>query len=119
LQEYCLSNKVTAEMKYDKHIFICTNQRPDGAPRPCCGEGHGIALVTEFKREIKNKNLNAEIRAQRTGCFDLCESGPMVVVYPEGVFYGKVQLEDVKEIVDSHIEGGLPVKRLMLEFPKA
>jgi len=102
-----------ATMKYQKHIFICTNQRPDGAPRPCCGEQHGLALVTAFKKAIKDRNLDAPIRAQRTGCFDFCESGPVVSVYPDGVFYGKVQLSDVDEIVESHIANGKPVERLI------
>jgi (2Fe-2S) ferredoxin len=104
------------KLKYEKHIFICTNQRPDGAPRPSCGEGHGLALVAAFKKAINDKKLDMPIRAQRAGCLDLCESGPTVVVYPEGVFYGNVQLEDVQEIVDSHIALGIPVDRLRLKF---
>jgi (2Fe-2S) ferredoxin len=102
---------------YDKHIFICTNQRPDGAPRPCCGETQGLALVAAFKKAIKDKKLPVPIRAQKAGCLDLCEQGPTVVVYPEGVFYGKVQLSDVQEIVDSHLVGGMPVERLRIRRP--
>jgi (2Fe-2S) ferredoxin len=97
---------------YDRHIFICTNQRPANAPRPSCGEEHGIALVIAFKKAIKDKELDMPIRAQKTGCFDLCESGPMVAVYPDAIFYKNVQLEDVQEIVDEHIAGGKPVERL-------
>jgi len=97
---------------YDRHIFICTNQRPANAPRPSCEEEHGIALVIAFKKAIKDKELDMPIRAQKTGCFDLCESGPMVAVYPDAIFYKNVQLEDVQEIVDEHIAGGKPVERL-------
>ena len=97
---------------YDRHIFICTNQRPANAPRPSCGEEHGIALVIAFKKAIKDKELDMPIRAQKTGCFDLCESGPMVAVYPDAILYKNVQLEDVQEIVDEHIAGGKPVERL-------
>jgi (2Fe-2S) ferredoxin len=97
---------------YDRHIFICTNQRPENAPRPSCGDEHGIALVVAFKKAIKDKALDMPIRAQKTGCFDLCESGPMVAVYPDAIFYKNVQLEDVQEIVDEHIAGGKPVERL-------
>ncbi|MXV52951.1 (2Fe-2S) ferredoxin domain-containing protein [Pedobacter sp. HMF7647] len=100
-------------MLYKKHVFICTNQRPEGS-RISCGEEHGLMLVAEFKKLIKNKNLNTEIRAQRTGCMETCELGPSVVVYPEGVFYGKVQMSDVAEIVNEHLENNRIVERLQL-----
>nr|HMT30987.1 (2Fe-2S) ferredoxin domain-containing protein [Bacteroidia bacterium] len=71
-------------MKYDKHVFICTNQRPPGE-RQSCGESHGLELVKIFKKLIKDSGLNADIRAQRAGCLDACEFGPSMVVYPEGI----------------------------------
>ncbi len=100
-------------MIYKKHIFICTNQRPPGA-RVCCGEEHGSALVAEFKRIMKDRGLNIDMRAQRTGCFELCEQGPNLAIYPEGVFYGKVQLSDVEEIVTEHLENDRVVERLVI-----
>ncbi len=100
-------------MIYKKHIFICTNQRPAGA-RVCCGEEHGSALTAEFKKLIKIRGLDAEMRAQRTGCFDLCEQGPTVAIYPEGIFYGKVQLSDVETIVAEHLENDRIVERLLI-----
>jgi len=102
-------------MKYKKHIFICTNQRSPDA-RICCGEEHGMKLVKEFKRIIKDKGLNIDMRAQRAGCFDLCEKGPSVVVYPEGVFYSKVEIEDVNEIVEKHLENDEVVQRLIMDY---
>ena len=104
-------------MLYKKHLFICTNQRPEGA-RASCGESHGLALVAAFKKLIKDKGLNAEIRAQRTGCMETCELGPAVVVYPEGIFYGNVQLSDVEEIVFEHLENNRIVSRLVMDFKK-
>jgi (2Fe-2S) ferredoxin len=103
-------------MKYKKHVFVCTNQRPANAPRPCCGEEHGLALVIAFKKKINDLGLHVEIRAQKAGCLDICELGPSVVVYPEGVFYGKVQIEDVDEIVNQHLLNDKPVERLRLRF---
>jgi (2Fe-2S) ferredoxin len=102
-------------MLYKKHVFICTNQRPVGA-RVSCGEENGLALVAAFKKLIKEKNLSTEIRAQRTGCLEACEQGPSLVVYPEGVFYAKVQLSDVEEIVSEHLEHNRPVERLIMHF---
>src|SRR5687767_14425739 len=102
-------------MLYRKHIFICVNQRKP-EERVCCGEAHGLELVAAFKKLIKDRNLNTEVRAQRTGCFDICERGPTVAVYPEGIFYGKVQIADVQEIFEQHILNDKPVERLRLQF---
>lgn len=104
-------------MLYNKHIFICTNQRPAGS-RVCCGETRGMELVAAFKKQIKDKGLNTEMRAQRTGCLEACEAGPSMVVYPEGVFYGNVQLSDVEEIVTEHLQNNRPVERLIMDFNK-
>jgi (2Fe-2S) ferredoxin len=59
--------------------------------------------------------LQGRVRANQAGCLDQCEHGPNVVVYPDAVWYGNVQLEDVDEIVESHIIGGLPVARLLIK----
>jgi (2Fe-2S) ferredoxin len=105
-------------MKYKKHVFICTNQRAADAPRPSCGEKHGLDLVIAFKKQIKDLGITVDIRAQKAGCLDICELGPSVVVYPEGVFYGGVQLSDVEEIVQEHLQHNRPVERLRLKFSK-
>ena len=104
-------------MLYSKHIFICTNQRPEGS-RVSCGESHGLALVAAFKKLIKDRGLQVEIRAQRTGCLEACEMGPALVVYPEGVFYAHVQISDVEEIVTEHLENNRVVKRLVMDYDK-
>lgn len=104
-------------MLYSKHIFICTNQRPKGS-RVCCGESHGLALVAAFKKLIKDKGLQVEMRAQRTGCLEACEMGPALVIYPEGVFYSHVQLSDVEEIVTEHLENDRIVSRLVMDLDK-
>lgn len=101
-------------MEYDKHIFICVNQRAPGAPRKSCGEAHGMSLVEAFKQQLKQQQLPLKIRAQKSGCLDICDFGPTVVVYPEGVFYVGVQVEDVSEIIESHIKNDRPVTRLLL-----
>lgn len=97
---------------FDKHIFICTNQRAEGAPRRSCGEQHGMTIVDEFRRILKEKKLPQLIRAQKSGCLDICDFGQTVAVYPEGVFYVNVQVDDVKEIIEEHIENNRPVERL-------
>jgi (2Fe-2S) ferredoxin len=101
------------QKKFDRHIFICTNQRT-GSERKSCGEEHGMQLVTAFKKKLKNMNLPIKVRAQRAGCLDICDYGPTLVIYPEGVFYVGVELNDVDEIIDSHIVKGKIVERLKL-----
>ena len=103
-------------MKFDKHVFICTNQRGEGE-RKSCGEACGMELVKAFKKQLKDKGLKGSIRAQRAGCLDACDFGPSMVVYPEGIFYGGVKVEDVNEIVDEHLIGNRPVERLIINFP--
>lgn len=103
-----------SEPVFHKHIFICTNTRTSG-DRPSCGEEHGMALVAAFKKSLKDKQLPIRVRAQRAGCLDICNYGPTLVVYPEGVFYVNVQLSDVEEIIDSHIVNDKPVERLLLQ----
>jgi (2Fe-2S) ferredoxin len=102
-------------MKFEKHVFICTNQRGEGEKKSC-GEACGLELIKEFKKQLKAKGLSSNIRAQKAGCLDACEYGPSLVVYPEGVFYGGVKTEDVEEIVNEHLLKNIPVKRLIIDF---
>ena len=105
-------------MKYEKHIFICNNQRDENAPRVSCGETTGNEIAARFKELIQEHKLRMRVRAQRTSCFAICEKGPIMVVYPEGVFYGGVNLEDVEDIFEQHILNNRPVERLRLHFEK-
>ncbi len=102
-------------MIYDKHIFICTNQRAAGAQRKSCGEVHGMEIVDAFKKKLKELNLPIKLRAQKSGCLDICDFGQTLVVYPEGVFYVGVELSDVDEIIQEHIINDRIVERLRIE----
>jgi (2Fe-2S) ferredoxin len=106
-------------MIYDKHIFICVNQRAEGAPRKSCGETHGMEIVDAFKKKLKEKNLPIKLRAQKSGCLDICDFGQTLVIYPEGVFYVGVSLNDVDEIIEEHIVNNRVVERLKLENVRA
>ncbi len=102
-------------MIYDKHIFICTNQRAPGASRKSCGETHGMGIVDAFKKKLKDLDLPIKLRAQKSGCLDICDFGQTLVVYPEGVFYVGIELSDVDEIINEHIINNRIVERLRLE----
>jgi len=106
-----------SELVYKKHLFVCTNQR-SGTERASCGEQHGLELTAAFKKAIKDKGLSVDMRAQRAGCLGICDYGPTVAVYPEGIFYVNVQLSDVSEIVESHLINDKPVQRLLLQRVK-
>jgi (2Fe-2S) ferredoxin len=100
--------------KFEKHIFVCTNQRPEGHPRGCCDPAGNAELHRLFKTKLAQRGIKGTVRANKAGCLDQCELGPTVVVYPEAVWYGHVTPADVDEIIDSHIVGGRPVERLII-----
>ncbi|MBE9528914.1 MAG: (2Fe-2S) ferredoxin domain-containing protein [Proteobacteria bacterium] len=98
---------------YKFHVFVCFSDR-------CAARG-GTAILGEFKRRIKEGAFAKAggVRVSRTGCLKLCretdvvgENSPGVIIYPDGVWYACVKVEDVDEIVKSHIEGGAVVERL-------
>lgn len=99
---------------FERHIFVCQNVRPAGAPRPSCTADGTSELVPQLKKFAKAAGLDGAIRVNKAGCLDQCEHGPVVVVYPEAVWYGQVQPEDAEEIVGEHLVGGRPVERLRL-----
>jgi (2Fe-2S) ferredoxin len=103
---------------YQKHIFVCINQRAEGAPRICCGEKNGTEIVARFKTLIMEHKLKMSVRAQRASCFDWCEKGPIVTIYPECIVYGGITPEHVNEIFESHILNNTPVARLLVNFSK-
>ena len=101
-------------MRYEKHIFICANQKPEG--KACCGETRGMELVNKFKELLRDKGLQGNVRAQRSGCLDACSNGPALVIYPEGTYYGKVTVDDVERIINEHVINNKVVEDLALTF---
>ncbi len=103
---------------YHYHVFVCTNEREAGHRRGCCASRGSVEILAKFKEEVIKAGLTVTVRAQKAGCLETCEEGPSVVVYPEGVWYGRVQLEHVAEIVESHLKNGKPVDRYRMDFPR-
>ncbi len=101
-------------MRYKKHVFICTNQRPEGHPRGCCREKGSEAIRDRLKDALKERGLLGKIRPNTSGCLDACEFGPSMVVYPDNIWYGGITVDDVEEIVEAHLVGGTPVERLRI-----
>jgi (2Fe-2S) ferredoxin len=113
-RDLATSNQQSNMPAYERHIFICANQRIPGHPRGCCDPSGQGALQKLFKKSLHAHGLTGRVRANKAGCLDQCEHGPTVVVYPDAVWYGGVTPDDVDEIVESHIVNGVPVERLRL-----
>ena len=100
--------------KYQRHVFVCTNQREPGSARPSCNVDGKSQLQARFKQAVDAAGLKGSIRVNKASCLDQCEHGPTLVIYPEAAWYGHVTEGDVAEIVASHLVQGRPVKRLLL-----
>ena len=99
-------------MFFKFHIFCCVNERPESAVRECCMKKNALELRNYMKKKIFDLKLK-NIRVNR--CLDKCESGPVMVIYPEGIWYNYKNKLDIDEIIDNHLIKGKVVKRLILK----
>lgn len=100
--------------KRKRYLFVCVNQRPDGAPRGSCAARGSVELHAALKARLREEGLaDLEARACSCSCLDACWVGPVISVEPDHTFYGRVQLSDVDAIVDA-LKTGHPVERLVL-----
>ena len=99
---------------YKRHVFFCTNRRDDGSP--CCQDYDTVQARDYVKRKTKELGLHGpgQCRINTAGCLDRCSEGPVIVVYPEAVWYTWVDHEDLDELIDKHIKNGEIVERLRL-----
>ncbi len=100
---------------FTHHLFICSNARADGHPRGSCDPKGAQRLRDAFKKEIKKAGFGALARANQSGCLDQCEHGPTVVIYPQGIWYGRVGLQDVPRIVQKTLIGGELLNDLLID----
>ena len=98
--------------KYQKHLFVCVNERPKDSPRGDCLSCGGMEIRNRFVRLINQNGLKGKVRANKSGCLDVCEEGPAVVIYPDNIWYTKVEVQDVDEIFETSILNDGIVKRL-------
>jgi (2Fe-2S) ferredoxin len=83
---------------YDLHLFVCTNQRE--LPKSGCGDLGSMDLVATLKKELKSRNVDKKIRINKSGCLDVCEQGPAMVLYPEGKWFFNVTPQNIPYILD-------------------
>jgi (2Fe-2S) ferredoxin/predicted O-methyltransferase YrrM len=93
------------------HVFVCTQQKPEGVSS-CLASG-SLAVLDGLDREIQARGLDNDVQLTTCGCMGLCDEGPVMVVYPAGVWYRRVQPSDIPEIAGAHLRDGKPVKRLV------
>jgi (2Fe-2S) ferredoxin len=99
---------------FTHHVFICGNVREPGHKRGCCDPDGRQALKEAFKVELRKAGFGILARANQAGCLDQCEHGPNVVIYPQGIWYGRVTLDDVARIVSKTILGGEILSDLLI-----
>jgi len=99
---------------YGRHIFFCLNERKNG--EDSCSMHNAQEGFDHCKAKVKEAGLSGpgKLRVNKAGCLDRCAGGPVVVVYPEAVWYTFVDTDDIDEIVESHLKNGQVVERLLL-----
>lgn len=98
---------------YRSHVFCCTNRRPDGHKRGSCAARGSETLRAYMKARAKELAI-PDVRINNAGCLDRCELGPVMVIYPEGIWYTYQTQEDIDEILTVHLRDGGRVERLLL-----
>ena len=99
---------------YERHVFFCCNQRKEG--EQCCANNDAQGLRDYAKGRVKELGLSGQgkVRINQAGCLDRCKEGPVIVVYPEEIWYTYVDREDIDEIIDQHLANGRTVERLRI-----
>jgi (2Fe-2S) ferredoxin len=98
---------------YKRHVFACYTQRPPNHPRGSCGAQGAQPLWDRLGKKLEAERL-ADVGFTAAGCLGFCRAGPLMVVYPEGVWYAPRTPEDIDEIIETHLKGGQLVERLVV-----
>ena len=110
-------SEIKAMKRFEKHIFVSENKRPDGHPKGCCANKNSIEVRVLLKERLKELGLSSNIRSNAAGCLDACEHGATVVIYPGQTWYGNVTIGDVEEIIEElnlkFQQDGLPLIKLL------
>lgn len=105
--EVALRTHGDAASKYEKHVLVCGGTG--------CTSSGSAKIIETLESELAAKGLTDKIQVVKTGCFGLCALGPIMIVYPEGTFYSRVNLDELPRIVDEHLIGGNPVKEFLYD----
>ena len=109
-----MTEEMTNAGYYRRHVFVCENKRTDG--ECCANHQSGLKLLRALMKE-KQKHGAGGVRINRAGCLDRCAHGPVMVIYPDGIWYRYENETDLREIAESHLINGKAVARLLLPPP--
>jgi (2Fe-2S) ferredoxin len=98
----------------ERHVLVCLNVRPPDNPKGSCGQKGSEGVFEALKSMVKQRGLGDRIIVNRTNCLKHCSQGITVAVYPDNVWYARVQNGDLEEIFQSHLREGRPVERLLM-----
>ncbi|AKL96714.1 NAD(P)-dependent iron-only hydrogenase diaphorase component flavoprotein [Clostridium aceticum] len=87
------------------HVLVCAGTG--------CTSSDSLKIMEKLESQLEEYNLQEEVKVVKTGCFGLCEAGPIIIVYPEGAFYSQVRIEDIERITEEHLLKGKVVKDLL------
>lgn len=99
--------------KPEHHIFVCASFRAGGDPKGTCHKKGSTDFLAYIENEILDRGMNAQVTS--TGCMKVCDYGPAMVVYPEGVWYGPVESEDTIDAILDAIEDGEIARDYLIE----
>jgi (2Fe-2S) ferredoxin len=103
---------LTLPAPYERHVFVCTH----GEWCPSV-DGDGLGVHAALKEAVRDAGLSDRVRVNHSGCLNQCGHGPMVVVYPDAVWYAAVTPDDARSILEQHLVAGRPVERLRYDPP--
>ncbi len=92
---------------FRSHVLVCGGTG--------CSSSKSMEIKNRFEEKIKEVKLDNEVQVVATGCFGLCEEGPIVIIYPEGSFYARMTLDRVDEIVTEHLLKGRIVRKYLFD----
>ena len=100
---------------YQKHVFFCVNQKEAG--KKCCQNANASQFFEYMKNQLQQRNLFGPglIRVSHSGCLGRCALGPMMVVYPDNIWYSYRTFENIDAIIAQHLIGQVPVAGLQID----
>ncbi len=105
--EVALRTHGNASSKYERHVLVCGGTG--------CTSSGSSKIIEKLEGELAANGLTDKVQIVKTGCFGLCERGPIMIVYPEGSFYSRVNIDEIPRIVTEHLVNGNPVKEFLYE----